>query len=269
MVAVAPITKETFLAQYTNPAIYRPELRGHLGVELELWLQDDSNGRPTFIPFVHELLPVLRQDDRFRHRVDPEFSGAQLEVRTDPCATPEQVVDETISVSRFAQRAAQEFGWRLVANPYVDDPAVPQVTSPLVPRYAEYALEHPHRAPHMFRVAAWQIHIGTKSFEEACVVYNRMVDHLELFVVQGWLDPRRRKAFRTICPGWFPPRYDSPGDLWHHAQARGFVHSPKLNYAAVRIHPKWGTVELRLPDATLDPEVMLARARRVREIADM
>jgi gamma-glutamyl:cysteine ligase YbdK (ATP-grasp superfamily) len=263
----------TFLRLYTESEIYRSHLVKHLGLENEIWLTKlDNFGKLKYMPFVHEFLPILKSFDSYKDRCQKEFSAAQLELTTRPCSNICQLVEDMRDIISFARIEAKKYGFSLTANEYVADKDMTLEVSPIEGRYMEYAKNHSQKVNEMCRVAAWHLHIGMYSFEHACDVYNCLVDEIPKLIAEGdWIDLRRLRAFNeVICPGWLDmPKYYSVDDLCDHAKKQGFIKNPVENYSAVRISPFHGTVELRLPGATDDFELMYSRVRRVCDIINL
>lgn len=263
--------REAFLSQYRNA--FNHGKVGWIGHELELVLIRRTDGEFGFeyVPEAHRVLLKLWNDHSgIAHAFDKEFWNGQVEVKTDPQPTPMLLVEQLLERVGLAQRATQSFGWELIPLEYLldDGPKIPVVVSPLEPRYEVYREAHPERAPAMYRVASGQFHFGMRSLPHAFEVFCRFISALPSLAREGWACTERIQRFEdVICPGWFPPELRTEEELWQYALRRDFVECPPQDYGAVRIHPKWGTVEFRLPGPSVDQRVIQFRAEKLLKIA--
>lgn len=255
---------------------------GTLGFELELIMcvQDDQGEILWYVPLAHMLYqrllhryPHLGQQNAFGH----EFAAVQIEVKTNVAATAEELMlDLNQRVCAATMVAREEFGCSLVAKGFLGDddgPPVSKVINPTSHRYHEVARRRPDLVDHMVRVASGQIHLGCGSFDQAIRLRNALIEAMPEMIKRGWCDPRRYRAFNEhIWPSWIPPLIPETADggmrtMFDYAMQRGVVVNPAMDWGAIRIHPKYGTVELRLLDPSLDWNLVQDQLRFVLEIA--
>jgi carboxylate-amine ligase len=226
---------------------------GTVGIEEELMLLDPE----TFelVPRAADVIESLRDDPRFKL----ELPAAQLEIRTEPY----QRVGEAIAELRQARSdlAAAAPHVRLAAAG-VHPTAPPEGEVNAGDRYEHTVREFGAFARRQL-VFALQVHIAPGGADRALAVYNALRSHLpELAAlaanapfqagVDSGLASARPKIAEALPRQGVPPPLAS-WDEYADALAWG-ARAERIPVAnawwwELRPHPRYGTLELRVPDA--------------------
>jgi carboxylate-amine ligase len=119
-----------------------------------------------------------------------------------------------------------------------------------------------------FLIYGLHIHIGFPEKEIAIKAYNTVLNYLPLFLALSTSSPfffgeftglnsYRTKIFEQLPRAGIPEYFDSYSefeDLYFKLKNNGFIHSIKDIWWDIRIHPDFGTIELRVCDANPDME---------------
>jgi glutamate---cysteine ligase / carboxylate-amine ligase len=225
-----------------------------LGVEEELMLLDPET--LDLVPHATEVLARLEGDRRFK----PELPAAQLEILTSPAA---RVSEATAALAAGRRDLAAAAGGlvRLAAagaHPF----AAPEGELNRGTRYERTAAEYGDRARRQL-VFALQVHVAPGSAGRALAVYNALRSHLPVIAAlaanapfHGGADTGLASVRPTISAQL--PRQGVPPMLegWEDYAAQlawgaaaGPVADPSAWWWELRPHPRFGTLELRVPDA--------------------
>jgi hypothetical protein len=242
--------------------IFREELKGYFGAELELVLCK-RNVDGSLIPALAAdkvLKEIWRLHPNSKEYFDKEFYWGQIEIKSGPHKDYIILIDDLLQKLEIAHLVANSFGYELHAIEYFKG-NISIGTNPLEPRYAEYAIHYPEKVDAMCRVASLHVHRGVASLKQAIDVYNAMVSSLSDIMQNGWIDEKRFNCFdKVIFPGgWFPPEYKSIYSLVEHARSHDFLSGLRGNYSAVRIHEIYGTVEMRAFGAVMRRDELVKR----------
>jgi glutamate---cysteine ligase / carboxylate-amine ligase len=225
-----------------------------LGVEEELMLLDPET--LDLVPHAAEVLARLEGDRRFK----PELPAAQLEILTSPAAR----VSEATAALAAGRRDLDAAAGGLVrlaaagAHPF----AAPEGELNRGGRYDRTAAEYGDRARRQL-VFALQVHVAPGSADRALAVYNALRSHLPVIAAlaanapfHGGVDTGLASVRPTISAQLprqgVPPVLESWEDYaaqlaW--GAAAGPVADPSAWWWELRPHPRFGTLELRVPDA--------------------
>jgi carboxylate-amine ligase len=187
-------------------------------------------------------------------RLKPELPAAQVEVATPPCASVTEAAAELAEGRRALAAAADGLGLRLAgagAHPFA------ATEGELTPggRYDAIAAEYGVVARRQL-VYALQVHVAVRPADRALAVYNALRAHLpELAALaanapfHGGADTGLASIRPTI--GEQLPRQGVAPPLasWEaYGEALRWVGDPGAWWWELRPHPRFGTLEIRVPD---------------------
>lgn len=212
----------------------------------------------AFIPLADVLLAGLRNrfpgTDKFK-AFGESFSACRIRVRSSPYFNVAQIARDISARVNIAQEAARQmFGCELIALEYIEPeyPVFPEMITPDIERYHEFADNNPEAVPHLLRVASGQVQVLCVSFAEAILVHNRMITAVPEFVKNSWCSPERIAACNIVTPGWIPAPLSTEGtdgaeEIFRRAQAQGSTRDSFVDLSATRVNVHNGTVDFSLP----------------------
>jgi carboxylate-amine ligase len=236
------VDPETLRARFEAPAPMT------IGVEEELMLLDPST--LDLAPRAPEVLAALGADGRFTS----ELPAAQLEIVLPPSAT----VAEAMSALGGARRTLVSTvgGDVRFAAAGVHPFAAPLGVLNTGERYERIAAQYGDVARAQL-VFALQVHVAVRGADRALAVYNALRGELPLvaaLAANAPLHAGRDTGLASVRPSisGLLPRQGVPPALssWeHYAAALGRLADPAQWWWEVRPHPRYGTLEVRVPDA--------------------
>ncbi len=226
---------------------------GTVGLEEELMLLDPETW--DLAPRAAEVIARLDSDPRFKL----ELPAAQLEILTSPRATVGEAIAELRQGRTDLAAAAGEL--RLAtAGLHPIAPAEGEVNPG--PRYEHTVAEFGPIARRQL-VFALQVHVAPGSAERALAIYNALRSHLPEIAALAANAPfhlgrdtdlasARPKVAEALPRQGVPPPIASweqfAADLrW--GQRAGMIPLPNAWWWELRPHPRFGTLEVRVPDA--------------------
>ncbi len=246
-----------------------------VGVEEEFFLIDPL----TRAPAVAADRVLERARGRLGEAVSNEFTRCQVEVRTQPCATPQALRDELCALRAEAMSAAAAEGLRICAS----GTSVIAPTGPWAvgdhPRYLA-GVEQYRAMMNEFAICALHVHVGVPDRETAVLAGNHLRPWLPLLVAlsanapyyqgldTGYADWRAVIRSRFPCLG--PPPYAE--SIGHHEElAVKLAESEAMLDAAVpfwdiRPNPRVPTLEVRCMSAAADIECAVAMTVLIRAL---
>ena len=240
-------TSERLRASFDAPAPLT------VGLEEELMLLDP--GTLDLAPVAGEVLGRLDGDARFK----PELPAAQVELLTPPAAS---VADAAVSLARARADLAHACGSLAVpagsgTHPFAD----PQGELNDAERYA-FTREEYGRVARLQLVFGLHVHVRVSGADRAVAVYNALRSWLpELSALAanapflGGLDTGlasvRPKISELLPRQGVPPALSGLDELaaaldW--GEASGTFPEARMWWWELRLHPEFGTVEVRVPD---------------------
>jgi glutamate---cysteine ligase / carboxylate-amine ligase len=226
-----------------------------VGIEEELMILDGES-----YELANAIERLLREGDE--NEIKPELMESVLEIATPPCRSVPEAAEELRALRRRAAAVAREQGLCLGSagtHPFAlweDQRIVAR------PRYRELieALRFVARQELIFGM---HVHIGMDDPEKAVHVANGMRVHVPVLLALSanspfWradatgLQSTRMPIFRAFPRVGIPPYYDG----WEDYERRirfmvdsGVMADPTFLWHDVRVHPKFGTVEVRACDS--------------------
>ena len=224
-----------------------------VGIEEELMLL-----HPTTLdlaPVAAEVLERLSGDARFK----PELPAAQVELLTRPAATVCEAAAELVAGRRDLAAAAEGLARPAGSGTHPFAPAEGELNG--AEHYRHTRTEYGAVAPRQL-VFGLHVHVRVSGAQRALAVYNALRSHLpELAALAAnapfhegrdtGLASIRPKISETLPRQGVPPAFDEIEQLaealdW--GTAAGALAGPRTWWWELRLHPYFGTVEVRVPD---------------------
>jgi carboxylate-amine ligase len=240
---LVPVTADALRAVFGEPSAPT------VGIEEELMLLD--GGTLDLAPRAPELLAAAGGDPRFKL----ELPAAQVEIVTRPCATVADAAAELARGRRDLGAAAAGLGLRLAgagAHPFADPVGVLNTGG----RYDVIRAEHGAVADRQL-VFGLHVHVAVRGGDAPLRVHDALRSYLPLLAALAAHAPfhgGRDTALASVRPtiSEMLPRQGVPPALGSWDALAGALRrtgDPRRWWWELRLHPLYGTVELRVPDA--------------------
>ncbi|MET0726961.1 MAG: glutamate--cysteine ligase [Acidimicrobiales bacterium] len=234
-----------------------------VGVELELHVIDAASG--DLANAAVEILAELGQGHPAgdHPKAKHELFQSTIEIITGVCRTPAEAVADLATTLGEVRAVASRRGLTLMSSgthPFAM--ARDQLVSPS-PRY-HALVEEMQWAARRLLICGTHVHVGVPSGEHAIAIVNELLRHLPLFLILSSSSPfferdetglasSRSKVFEALPTAGLPPKLQDWSDFEAFMEtliASGRIESVREVWWDVRPHPDFGTVELRMCDAT-------------------
>ena len=234
-----------------------------VGVELELHLVDAASG-----DLANAAVAVLEEMGHGHTggehpKAKHELFQSTVEVITGVCRTPAEAIDDLAGTIAELRSVVEAKGLALVASgthPFAL--ARDQEVSPS-PRYHALVKEMQWAARRLL-ICGTHVHVGVPSGEHAIAVVNEVLRHLPLFLILSASSPyferedtglasSRSKVFEALPTAGLPPslgQWSDFEDFMTMLIESRCIETVREVWWDVRPHPDFGTVELRMCDAT-------------------
>ncbi|MEH3054656.1 MAG: YbdK family carboxylate-amine ligase [Patulibacter minatonensis] len=224
-----------------------------IGVEEEVMLLDPE--RFDLAPRAEEVLARLTDESR----ISPELHAAQLELVTPPCAN---VPDAIAQLREARTRLVEETtGWLRVATAGVHPFAERAPNISTGERYRVIAAEY-GRAALEAAVFGIHVHVAIDGADRAVAIHDAIREHLPTIAVLSGNGPfhaghdttfatMRPKLSEVLPRQGMPPEFGS-WERWCEFVRwgqRSHTFGPQELWWEVRLHPAFGTLEVRVADA--------------------
>jgi carboxylate-amine ligase len=237
--------------------------RPTMGVELELHLVDEETG--DLVSVANEMLDELGaahphgEHPKAKH----ELFQSTVEIITGVCDSPDEVhADLSATLDEVRIAAARRGARPISAGTHPFAKAREQQVSPS-PRYHELieAMQWPARR---LLICGMHVHVGVESGQRAIAVINELTRTLPLFLAlsssspyfegeDSGLSSARSKVFESLPTAGLPPQISDWVDFESFMSTlldSQCISSIREVWWDIRPHPDFGTVELRMCDAT-------------------
>jgi carboxylate-amine ligase len=251
---VRPVSIPAALSPHGLRAAFEEPSAMTVGIEEELMLLDA--GSLDLAPRAPDVLAATGGDARFK----PELPAAQLEIAVPPTrSVPEAAAALAAARAQLAGVAAPDA--RLAgagAHPF----AAPEGSVNPAPRYQRLNAEFGAVVRHQL-LFGLHVHVAVRPADRALAVYNALRSHLPDLAALAANAPfyagrdtglaSVRPKIADILPrqGVPPeiPTWEALSDFLRWGRASGTVPDPGQWWFELRLHVRYGTVELRVPDA--------------------
>jgi glutamate---cysteine ligase / carboxylate-amine ligase len=224
-----------------------------VGVEEELMLVDPSSG--ALVPRIDDVLRRTGGDDRFR----AELRAAQIELVSRPYLSAADVGRELAATRiELAGMVGEEIS--LVAS---GSHPIATAPGPITngDRYEAIALDNPWAALHML-TCGLHIHVAVAGGERALAVHNALRSYLPELAALSANSPyrggrhtgiasTRLQLNRSLVRHGVPPvfeSWDAYAAFVEWGFAGGSIPDPSYHWWDLRLHPGFGTLEIRISD---------------------
>jgi carboxylate-amine ligase len=233
------------------PDAFGESERWSIGVEEELFVLDAETLAPS--PFPHEALDGVR--------LKPELFAAVVELNTGICASPTEAVAELADLREKAKQLASGFGLVLAAAgtwPTAVSEEQPITDDEGYRRFVEYAGSSARRQ----YCSGLHVHVGMESPEACMTALEAVLPWLPLVLAvsanspyregrESGLASARAEVLALLPRSGAPPPFASYAD-WETFAERllrlGLADDYTRIWWDVRPHPRFGTLEIRMPD---------------------
>lgn len=253
-------------------AAFAPPAPLTIGLEDEVMVLDGTT--LDLAPRAAELAAAA-DDPRLR----TELPAAQLELVTGPAVTAADAAAELAALRRTARALADAAGLRLAgagAHPF----AAAAGTLSEGERYAAIAAEYGPVARRQL-VFGLHVHVCVRGADRSLAVYNALREHLPLIAALAAHAPLRGgvdaglASVRPLLSGLLPRQgvppafasWDDVAETHRFGRASGAVPDAGSWWWELRLHPRFGTIEVRAPDTQAGPDEAAAVAGVVHALA--
>src|SRR4051794_22706114 len=225
-----------------------------IGIEEELFLLDGET--LDLLPRARDVLTRVDGDPRFKL----ELPAAQLEIVTPPCADVDAAVDALRAARRDLAAAAAPLGRLMTAGAHPTAAELGVLTDD--PRYQRTLDEYGKRARRQL-VSGLHVHVSLGGADRTLAVYNAFRSYLPELAALAANAPfhagqdtglasirptiavqLQRQGVPPVIPSW---DWFAAALAW--GGASDTIPDARRWWFELRLHPTYGTLELRAPDA--------------------
>jgi glutamate---cysteine ligase / carboxylate-amine ligase len=225
-----------------------------LGVEEEVMLLDPHT--LELAPRAQEVVERLVDDPRFKL----ELPASQVEIVLPPMTDVSSAQAALLEARRVLFTAAEGLARPAVAGVHPSSPGAGELNR--TPRYAGIIREYGAIAARQL-VCALQVHVSVGDSERALSIYNRLRGYLPLLAAlaanapfyegaDSGLASVRPKLCELLPRQGVPPAiqsWEAYAETLSWGARAGTFPEPRAWWWELRLHPRFGTLELRVPDA--------------------
>ncbi len=249
-----------------------------IGVEEEVMLLDGESLAP--VPAVGQLLADA-EGDELPGRLKTELHASVVELNTDVCATVDEAVDALRVLRGRAAELLEGRGLRLAAagsHPFAEPEELPIVDEKRYREFVGYAGVTARRQG----VSGVHVHVGMSSADEGLATLETILPWLPLVLALSANSPylagkatgiasNRAEVLAQLPRSGAPPVFGSYAD-WEAWIERfigtGLASGYTQFWWDVRLHPTFGTLEVRMPDQPTALEVTAAFIALLRDLCE-
>jgi glutamate---cysteine ligase / carboxylate-amine ligase len=231
------------------------------------------------VPAVRQLLADA-EGIELPGRLKTELHASVVELNTDVCATVEEAVASIAALRETAARLLEQRGLRLAAagsHPFAEPEELDVVDEK---RYAEF-VGYAGITARRQGVSGIHVHLGMPGPDECYSTLETILPWLPLVLALSANSPylagkatgmasNRAEILAQLPRSGAPPAFGSYG-AWEHWIERFLATGLAGDYTQfwwdVRPHPRFGTLEIRMPDQPTAIEVSAALIRLLRDLA--
>ncbi len=233
-----------------------------LGAELEARLQD----RKTFKLKEYSSKLRKRFSDEYKKKIHQEFLECMVEFVTPVCKDSYEVIKELKEQISYLNSLAKEDN-TVIATSGSCSLKVDPLKHVDEKRYDEFAKEYGILLSR-FHICGFHIHVALPSSNEALQAYNFSLEYLPLFLALSANSPffngedagllsYRAKIFEQLPRAGLSSYFDSFEEmkkLYMDMNRAGTINTIKDIWWDIRVSPNFGTLEIRICDASSDFE---------------
>lgn len=240
--------------------VFNPSEKPTVGVEIEAQLIDKESG--NLVNIAEKIINEYADEERVKH----ELYLSTVEVTSSPFLNTEDTYEELSKILNKVLEIAKEENAGLIsagAHPFAlyEDQNITQVN----PRYQEFADTYGWAVLRLLTFGM-HVHVGMNSKEKAIAVHDEVRKYLPLILAMSTSSPfwrgrdtdlycARLSIFQGLPNTGLPEPYYTWKEYEQSLQTliKAGVIKPDVAYRQVwkdvRIHPEYGTVEIRIADS--------------------
>ena len=242
-----------------------------LGVEEEYMLLDPETW--DLVQHIDSMLARVTDDGEFEARINPELMQSVLEITTPVCKSPAEVAGHLHTLRAYVAEIARKEGCRFASAGTHPFSLFERQRITAKDRYRALVdqLQYIARSELIFGM---HVHVGVDDPEKAVQVVNGLIVHLPHLLALSasspfWrgeptgLQSSRQMVFSAFPRSGVPPSfesYDEFGELVGQLERTGCIADYTHIWWDIRLHPRLGTIELRVCDAVSRVEDAVALA---------
>jgi glutamate---cysteine ligase / carboxylate-amine ligase len=246
-----------------------------VGVEEELWIVDAET--LELVPAVETI--VAGADGRELPGVlKTELHASVVELATDVSATADEAVERLLELRREGQRIAESAGLRLAAAGSFPTSVPEEQEIAPVDRYRDF-VAYAGSSARRQGVSGLHVHVGMPDADACFRVLENVLPWLPLVLALSANSPylagretgllsTRAEVLELLPRSGAPPAFRSYAE-WEtfveRMTATGLANDYTSFWWDIRLHPKFGTLEIRTPDQPTSVETTAAFVRLLRE----
>lgn len=230
-----------------------PEKAFYMGVEREYFIADRND---RIVPRAPELLRAMQSVRCGSGRTEPldptrlftyELSACQIEGRTNPCASPEELELELRTNQDILRTGMEAMGCR----PCYQEVGPANMPLSIFPdptgRYQEIVRQmSTDKLRAACSIIGTHIHIGMPDHATALRVYNRVIKYTaRLCRIGDHSGGQRLRIYHELSPECVPTVYPSWKVYYDYCKENGFSKDPRCCWTLIRISVN-GTIEFRM-----------------------
>jgi glutamate---cysteine ligase / carboxylate-amine ligase len=231
------------------------------------------------VPAVRQLLADV-EGIELPGRLKTELHASVVELNTDVCESVEEAIDALRAMRATAADALERRGLRLAAagsHPFAEPEELEVVDEDRYRDFVGYAGVTARRQG----VNGIHVHLGMRSAEECLATLETILPWMPLVLALSTNSPylagrvtglasNRAEILAQLPRSGAPPVFDSYSD-WEDWIGRFIATGIASDYTQfwwdVRLHPRFGTLEIRMPDQPTALEVSAAMIQLLRDLA--
>jgi glutamate---cysteine ligase / carboxylate-amine ligase len=249
-----------------------------VGVEEELWILDAET--LDLVPAVTELVSAA-EERTLPGSLKTELHASVVELATETSETAEEAIDRLFELRQAAAEIAAAQGRRVAASgSYPTSIPTEQPIAP-VERYRDF-VEYAGPSARRQGVSGLHVHVGMPDGETCFRVMETILPWLPLILALSANSPYlegRDTGMRSIRAEILGilPRHGAPPAFRDYADWGRFIDRMAATGVAadytsfwwdVRLHPRFGTLEVRAPDQATSFEQTAALVRLIRDLCE-
>jgi glutamate---cysteine ligase / carboxylate-amine ligase len=249
-----------------------------IGVEEEVMLLDGASLAP--VPAVGQLLADA-EGDELPGRLKTELHASIVELNTDVCSTVDEAVEALGALRARAAELLERRGLRLAAagaHPFTNPEGLAIVDEKRYREFVGYAGVTARRQG----VSGVHVHVGMPSADEGLATLETILPWLPVVLALSANSPylagkatglasNRAEILAQLPRSGAPPVFDSYAE-WEAWIERfigtGLASSYTQFWWDVRLHPNFGTLEVRMPDQPTALDVTAAFIALLRDLCE-
>ncbi len=245
------------------PINFNSDFAYNIGVEREYFI---ASAKGVIAPRAFDVLKMLPKIETVGE-YSYELSACQIETKSVPCATLDQIWETQIELEDTLDSALKQLDLRKFALSVAPSDMPLDVYPDPTGRYAQISANMPKEV----LLAACQItgthfHVGMPNAQTALRVYNYVIKHCAAINALGDnSNGKRLELYQNVAPQCNPVAYNTWDDFVTYSTANGFAENLRNCWHLIRL-TRHGTIEFRNFGATNSIDDIVKWARFVKNL---